>query len=445
MEIYDVRKIFTPASPAVLTFIERESINDRLFDALNTTGKQVVVYGHSGSGKSTLLRNKLYQTHENHKTTRCMIGLTFDDLLLDAFDQLAPFYVAERTNTATTMISSSIQADYMGLRSQMGAQMSDESKSVQRRILPPQLTPQRLAVFFGEARCCWVLEDFHKIPEQEKKKLAQTMKIFMDMAVDYSDLKIIAIGAVGTARQVVAYDREMQRRVSEILVPLMTAKEIESIIVRGEELLNIQFPTKVKRNIVRYSNGLASVCHQLALNMCLVSGVLETPTKKEHINPDVFGKALEIYVADESDSTKALFDMAVKQRRKQKFDNCRLILGALAKCEEEDGMSRSEILDVITKTTPTYPPGNLNLYLKELQSEERGGLIRFDANSGKYTFPNPFHKVFARLLVEQAARERANQRRGPLSDLLDDALDALSRRISTDSITKALIAGYFPE
>ena len=55
---YDVYDVFTPSQPAKLSFIDRDSINDSLVNALNTPGKQIVVYGHSGSGKTTLLSNK---------------------------------------------------------------------------------------------------------------------------------------------------------------------------------------------------------------------------------------------------------------------------------------------------------------------------------------------------------------------------------------------------
>ena len=99
---YSVQDVFTPTKPARFTFVERESINNRLVSALRTPGKQIVVYGHSGSGKTTLLANKLTQLYENHITTRCFVGLTFDHLLLDAFDQLGSFYEAERISTHKT-------------------------------------------------------------------------------------------------------------------------------------------------------------------------------------------------------------------------------------------------------------------------------------------------------------------------------------------------------
>jgi len=56
---HQLQDVFTPNKPARLTFVERESINETLVNALTTPGKQIVVYGHSGSGKTTLLINKL--------------------------------------------------------------------------------------------------------------------------------------------------------------------------------------------------------------------------------------------------------------------------------------------------------------------------------------------------------------------------------------------------
>ena len=87
---YLTRDVFTPTKPARIAFVERDSVNDKLVNSLTTPGKQIVVYGHSGTGKTTLLVNKLTQLYERHITTRCMKGLKFEQLILDAFDQLEP-------------------------------------------------------------------------------------------------------------------------------------------------------------------------------------------------------------------------------------------------------------------------------------------------------------------------------------------------------------------
>jgi ABC-type transport system involved in cytochrome bd biosynthesis fused ATPase/permease subunit len=53
-----VFEVFTPTTQARVNFVERDTVNDRLVDALRTPGKQIVMYGDSGSGKSTLLQRK---------------------------------------------------------------------------------------------------------------------------------------------------------------------------------------------------------------------------------------------------------------------------------------------------------------------------------------------------------------------------------------------------
>ncbi len=95
-EEYLARQVFTPTMPALVNFVPRAaSLNNRLVYALQTPGTQIVIFGHTGSGKTTLLINKLHQIYERHITTRCYEGMNFDQLLVNAFDELDAFYNAE--------------------------------------------------------------------------------------------------------------------------------------------------------------------------------------------------------------------------------------------------------------------------------------------------------------------------------------------------------------
>jgi GTPase SAR1 family protein len=395
-EVYEVRKVFTPSKPARVAFVERDQINNALVNALRTPGKQIVVYGYSGSGKTTLLVNKLHQVYPNHITTRCMKGLTFDQLILDAFDQLAPYYSSETTKTQRTSQASELLVTYNVLVAKLSASEGTDTTEKRLRILPPQLTPQNLARLIGAAGCCWVLEDFHKIDDSEKTRLSQLMKVFMDMSDEYEDLKIIALGAVDTARQVVDYDREMKNRVAEIRVDLMQSTEIAEIIKKGEEALNIRFHPKISASISAYCGGLAAVCHHLCLNICDAAGIQHTQSGDTPIEIPAahITAALEQYVKDSSDSMKSSFDLALKKERKSKYPNAELILRTLCKVDVE-GLARADILRKIRESVPKFPNSNLEHYLKKLQQEEYGALIRFSPLSNCYTFSDPFFKVFA--------------------------------------------------
>jgi hypothetical protein len=435
---YPVRDVFTPTTPARLTFVEREPINNKLVNALRTPGKQVVVYGHSGSGKTTLLANKLDQLYERHVNSRCMRGLAFEQLLLDAFDQLAPFYVAEHTTGAAHTVSAEVGAEYWGIKSQLSAGTESSSEMKRQRMLPPQLTPQALARFLGEAKCCWVLEDFHKVHEGEKTNVSQTMKVFMDMADIYKTLKIVAIGAVDTAREVIQYDAEMRNRVAEIHVPLMTDDEVRAIVSKGEGLLNVGFENKIKAGIVHYSNGVASVCHHLCLNTCVAAGIEETTINSIQFGETQMKSGLAQYLEETSDTLKHVFDRAFKRKRSGKFDNCRIILRALSKRPQE-GATHAEIRDAIG--IRKYPSGNLTQYLRELQTEGRGAIIRYDAASGKFAFSDPIYRAFCLAYFEKHPLETAQYQWDSHVPVLDFSELLQQLTLKTEDI---ILSGHWP-
>ncbi|WP_313246080.1 ATP-binding protein [Stenotrophomonas rhizophila] len=392
---FEVTEVFTPTKPARVAFVEREDVNDRLVSALTTPGKQIVVYGHSGMGKTTLLVNKLHQLYEHHITTRCMKGMKFEQLMLDAFDQLEPFYSAETSRVAKQSAGLDLGASYKLIKAKLAVQQSSEIGEKQVRFLPPQLTAQALARLLGAQRACWVIEDFHKIDAGEKESLAQLMKVFMDMSDEYSKLKIIAIGAVDTARQVVDYDPEMRNRISEINVPLMDEQERSKIIEKGEAALNVRFEGSVKRQIVRHSNGLPSVCHHLCLNMCQSAGVTSTMSGETVMLTSAhFERALKNYIAEASDSIKSAFSKALKPKRNEKYKNAELIIEALSSLGE-NGAARLEIFRKIRDKEAGYQDANLKKVLPKLVLIENGAIIRFDSSTGLYSFSDPIYRAYA--------------------------------------------------
>ena len=122
--------------------------------ALELPGNQIVIYGHSGSGKSTLLENVLYRTYEKQINTNCMKDMTFEQVILDAFDQLQEFYVNEVTNNKKTKIDLKAKADYLAIQAQIGAVYENAEGQKQVRVLPPQLTPQNLGRLLGQSGYC---------------------------------------------------------------------------------------------------------------------------------------------------------------------------------------------------------------------------------------------------------------------------------------------------
>lgn len=426
--IYSVYDVFTPTTQAQVNFVDRDAINDDLVNALRTPGKQLIVYGESGSGKSTLLLNKLHQIYSDHITTQCSSAMTYDQLLLDAFDQLDQYYLAGRTSSKGRTVSAGLITDFSRIRASIDASLTESTTKSTARVLPPQLTAQRLAQFLGAKGMCWVVEDFHKMPESEKLPFAQSMKIFCDASARYPEVKTITIGAADTARQVVEYDPEMSRRVAELLVPLMTDEELSSILINGQALLNIDLSELVPP-IVQYSAGLPAVCHQLALNSCIENDILATEAQPVALSREDLKPAAELYVRDSSDTLKARFDKALKRHRVRRYDNCRLILAAVAS-GPLTGMLVSDILNGVRDVEPEYPTGNLTQYLRELTSDARGNILHLGSD-GKYRFSDPLFYSFAQLTLLEQHHPKSTVSGGYVGYLVGDTLTNITVSDST--------------
>lgn len=399
METYNTTDVFTPTRQAKLTFIERlgNDLNNDLVDALRTPGTQIVIYGHSGTGKSTLLFNVVNRIYENIIITRCTSDITYEQLILDAFDRLNIYYEATSTKKNITSIGFSLSGEYLFLKSSLNATRTNESTTTSQRLLPPQLTAQRLAEFMGAANCCWIIEDFHKTRVDQKTKLSEQLKVFVDTSEQYPNVKTILIGAVNTAREVIEYNQEMHNRVVELFVPILEEDELHKILEKGEELLNIIFTQKMKNEIVKFSSGLASITHRIALNMCQANNIEFSQSEKISFTEKDLVNALKKYVNSSSDTLRRRFESATKVDRVRKYNNGKIILEALSNLEFGE-VHQNALLVEIKKTHPDYPQGNLSMYLDLLQKTEKGEVIILNPNNGKYSFSDPLIRTYIKCI-----------------------------------------------
>lgn len=405
-ETHLLKDVFTPTRPANKAFIERDvKINDYLVDSLGTPGKQVVVYGHSGSGKTTLLLHKLNQLYERYIITRCMEGMSYENIIHNAFDQLNKYYSDSTVEVKGKRINPSLHVQYNEIKASFSLfEVESTNSTKKQRIIPPQLTLQKLAGLFGEINCCWVLEDFHKVREVDRKKVSQGMKIFMDTSFEYEDLKIIALGAVGTARQVVEYDKEMSNRIAEIHIPLMSEMEIREIINKGSALLNIKFDAEVIDSIIKYSCGLPAICHQLCLNICQIRKVHSTYSEEfSHnmkgqlrIEMRDFLVAIEKFIEERSDSFKLEFDKAVKSNSAKKLNIPKVILNGIIDLRQETFYLK-DILLYLSKSGYQFRTEDVVKYIGEFSGAERGEILVYDKASNSYRFNNIFLKAYCKL------------------------------------------------
>ncbi|WP_147407236.1 AAA family ATPase [Arthrobacter sp. AG1021] len=395
MATYHVHEIFTPTSKASLNYVERQDLHDQMYDALMTPGTQIIVFGESGAGKSTLLRRKLADFSKGSITTFCTKDSTYESILFAAFDELNALEISESFDSGDSQVVASISADAVLVKSALEATEKTSSSTKETRLLPPQLTPQRLAKMLSQRQYIWVLEDFHKVSDEVKTSIAQILKVFCDVADISGDVRVVLLGAVESAYQVVKFDPEMEDRVCEIEVPVLTDQELSEIITQGSKLLKVDM-SEIKESIVDHSSGLAKVCHQLALTACRNAGVYQTMEQEVSVTPEHLHMAIKRYVNSSSDTLREKFDRAVDRKRVRKFDNGTIILGALC-AGEKSGLNHAELMESITKDFPDYPSSNLTTYLNRMLDSDDPIIRR--VGQSKYRFSNPFLRSYAQFRI----------------------------------------------
>jgi Holliday junction resolvasome RuvABC ATP-dependent DNA helicase subunit len=423
---YSTYEVFTPSSPAFLTFVERNEIDAKLDRAMKTIGKQVILYGHSGSGKTSLIQNYLTTNNLNKIITQCSNEMAIEEVLLDAFNQLDIYYKETIESNTGDKIGGNLSASFLGMKASLNAEQNQNDKEVLKKMVSVQLTPPTLAKYLGLANCCWIIEDFHKILKSDKNKLSQIMKVFMDASINFPKLKIVTIGAVNTAREIIQYDKEMKNRVAEIHVQLMDSKKLNSIITTGEKLLNIKFDNSVKDRIISFSCGLPSVTHNLCLLICEENKINETSVldKRFSFNTVDLKKAVNTFISDNEDTYKSIYEKATYTKIQRKYENPKELLFAMINTKNEE-IEIQEIINLLKLKHPNYKSNNLKNYLDELTSIERDEVLRYHKATNSYYFSNPFFKSYvATKQHEEFESVKLNKRK--IVKNMGDYLDSLS-------------------
>lgn len=402
---FKLEEVFTPSQAASANYIERPIIDRLLFSEMTTPGKQIIVYGHSGSGKTSSVRNLLQKNNYAFIRTHCESNTTFEQLLLNAFDSLNIFVVSSKSKKNNHKLTGSLAAEYQSIKSSIGAECITENNITYSRLLPPQLTPQKLAQFLGKAEIVWVIEDFHKVSCSEKVRIADVIKIFVDNANDYPKSKIICIGACESAHELIQLNPNIKSRVSEIAVPLLNDEEITKLVENGCYLLNVHPCKSLVEKIVYYSDRLGTSAHQMCMDICKGEDILKTEFTKHNIEDKSFQYAIDRFIERASDTYMCLYEAAIKNQL-----GWYILKTFSCSANASVKLSFEEIQTKVNRGKCRFTEGDIKEKLQELM-DPTFNIIYYNQNSEKYALSTPFWHRFLRLQIKSEEMQYQKKRR----------------------------------
>jgi len=400
--LYKLKDVFTPNTAAKVTYVERINIEDQIERDLSLPGRAIILYGHSGSGKSTLIRRKFKQLKINFIKVQCEHDTTYEDILLRSIDQLGVFYVSQKSTNRKYHVTNEGKAAYKQLSISIKSSREESKSETSLRMVQPQVNTQKLAELLGAVKGVLILEDFHKVTDEHKVRIADSLKVFIDCADTYPDLKVICIGAVDTPRELILQSADLYPRVSEVFVPLLNDQELKDMIRKGCSALNIEMSPTLIEKIVFYSNNIASLAHQMCYDICYANKIYKRRLFCKHIGDDKFRHATDAFIERHSDSLKRIYDTSTKDK----------VGWYVLKTISTYGraISFSDIRDRVNRTKETYEPIVIQNKLDELISEDVN-ILRYDKNSEKYSISTPLWGAFlkTKLATEKALKEKLNK------------------------------------
>lgn len=114
-----------------------------------------------------------------------------------------------------------------------------------------------------------VVEDFHYVSEDNRKDFAFMLKALGDYGIN-----VIVVGVWPEDHLLTYYNGDLDGRVEDIRL-VWGDEELNEVLVRGGEALNIDMTDELRAELVRDAYGNVGLIQRLAEQVCLAAGVLE--------------------------------------------------------------------------------------------------------------------------------------------------------------------------
>ena len=363
---------------------------------LQTTGRQVAIYGERGVGKTSLAVLAYFFAgfdDTDNYLARCTADSTYEQIFGHFLLAAGAGYVPATTERGTSKRRS------VGVH---GASLGRDrtEKSTERAISSASLiSPQMLLRVFAEHPGLLIIDEFDRVTDKSTRtRLAETLKIFSDAA---SATKIIVVGVAETLNELIGEHKSLTRCLATVRLDRMTDSELNEIIEAGSDSTGIVFSEPIRRRMIALSDGFPFYTHLLCRYAGEEAGQVleENPNARIVVSETEYAKALRRAIkTGEAELSETYHSAVITIKRKtEKFKN---IIWAIAYSEDRE-VQVQEIADNIGLLTEARPT-------RQSLSNPLGALIRPDkqeiigrVRQGYYRFSNPLMRAYVRLIMEQ--------------------------------------------
>lgn len=371
MSTYSLAEVFGISDQVqTASYVDRGGLDARLRYLLSTD-RHIVIHGDSKQGKSWLRRRLL--ADQGAIQLQCVSTSTPVALLEQALGCVG--VRAELKQTSTRSLEGQLQfemnTEAQAIFARLRARGAVASKANKERAVEEAGFGYHAANLEWVARVLSstdrrvVIEDFHYLPEEHRRVMAEWMK-----ALGEYGLHLIVVGVWSETNFLSLYNGDLDGRVEDIELR-WGDDELEAVLIEGCRALNIEMVPQLRSRMVSAAYGNVGLLQRLAERLCLEEQVDRTVRRVKVLPLSRTYERATRYVADGMRGRYIGFARNFVQGGSTRGgDVYRDILRALLGFDDEtllEGVPRRELGAQIEANSPgVVRPGDVTGALKRL-------------------------------------------------------------------------------
>jgi hypothetical protein len=365
------------------SYVDRGGLDNEISRHLGRSN-HIALRGASKSGKSWLRKKSV----PNALVVQCRFGTTTVGIFTDALSQLGIKLVVEESTKDS--IKGKVEATAQGgsalilkIKVKLGLETIQEEQA-KGKVVGHDINDLRfIADIIKESGKRLIIEDFHYLSVDERKKFSYDLKALWDYGCF-----VVIIGVWARSNLLISLNPDLSDRIVECSVD-WTKEELKQVVTKGASALKIGFSEDVMDLFVLNCYQNAGLLQKLVLTYLDESNVTnEQDTYTLLENTDKFDSAAMMH-AEQLDSLYQQFARDVSSGIRKRQDSTGIYAHAMAVIVEADdallleGLPLDEILEKAVKRQPRILKANLRTVLQKLEelqvdSDGRGLVISFN-------------------------------------------------------------------
>jgi Cdc6-like AAA superfamily ATPase len=380
----ELRGIFTPGAPINRRdlFAGRTYQIDEAIGAVSQVGQHAIIFGERGVGKTSLAGI----VHEIWRhVARNDAGV------------IAPRVNCETTDSYQTLwahIADEIQLilEKLGEHDKPAPFMAALSEIADGNATPHLI--RRMVDLADGDTFIIVIDELDRLQDKnDVRLLTDTIKTLSD---HWSDATLILVGVADAVDELIGEHASIDRALVQIQMPRMSKDEVESIVTKGLDLVQMNISTPALNRITEIAQGLPYYAHLLALTAA--SSSIDRLSVTIELTDVETGIETAIDRAEES--IHSAYDQAISSPRKEN-----LYRQVLAACAQAPVSDRGYFYPADVKVPMSRimrKPYEIPAFIRHLHalcSPERGSVLQKmgEARKQRFRFVNPLLKPYVYL------------------------------------------------